>query len=68
MGPKDQDQKLSTPSEHFLVTHRLLGQQGQDYLEGYYVCAEVCVRTRVPEGNAKSGKTHGLCVSNGEGD
>ena len=44
MGPKDQDQKLSTPSSYLAVTHRLPMQQGQDYPEGYYVCAEVCVR------------------------
>ena len=48
MGPKDQDKKLSTPSDYSTVTHRLLVQQGQDYPEDDYVCAYVC--THVPKG------------------
>ena len=68
MGPKDQGKKLSTPSYHFPVTHRLPVQQGQDYPEGDYMCAEVCVRTCVPEGNTKGSGPMGLRVSTGEGE
>ena len=39
MDPKDQENKFSIPSFYPIVTHKLPMQQGQDYLEGYYVCA-----------------------------
>ena len=61
MGPKDQGKKLSTPSDHFPVTHRLPGQQGQDYLEDGYVYAWVRVRTRVLEGMQKWENSWAVC-------
>ena len=60
MGPKDQDKKLSLPLYYLAVTHRLPVQQGQDYPESDNVCAEVCVRMRVLEGNAKVGRPSNL--------